>query len=135
MTKQLTFFRQRGLRSGKRGSQPENLVKNSILEYFSIHHRQGRAFAFTIKNLGVFDASKKLFRKDNSRFFVKGVSDICAFWKRKDGTWITVFIECKAGKNKASDDQVIFLDQVISCGCMGIIAWSLDDVRQILESL
>lgn len=130
----MTFFKQRGGRR-RYGSQPENQVKNAILQWFSIQHRQKRAFAFNIKSMGVWDAVLGCYRKDRNPFSVLGVSDLCGFWKRKDGSWVTIFIEVKAGKNTPSDEQLVFLDKIRECGAIGIVAWSLKDVLDVLENL
>jgi hypothetical protein len=54
----------------------------------------------------------------------KGSSDIIGV--SKHGLFIA--IECKTGKNKATDDQTQFINEVINHHGIGIVAYTLDDV-------
>jgi hypothetical protein len=58
----------------------------------------------------------------------KGFSDIIAL---KDGK--IYFIELKTGKNKPSQDQINFIEQMKINGFAAGIAWSLEDIFKILE--
>lgn len=69
------------------------------------------------------------------RLLPQGFSDLFGVIdKRKtvSGHAETVFIECKVGKNKASDPQKAFLRKMHDRGCICGIAYSVDDAWTII---
>lgn len=72
--------------------------------------------------------------KGKSRWFkagLKGSSDILGIWK----TGQILAIEVKVGKNKLSDDQVRFLEEVTRRGGIGFVAYDLDTVINNLQKI
>jgi len=61
---------------------------------------------------------------------IKGCADILAY---KNG--MSYAIELKVGKNKPTPEQIEFLREVNRHGCIGFVAWSLDEVIHRLEHL
>jgi len=59
---------------------------------------------------------------------VKGCSDILAI---KAGTFYA--IECKIKPNKPTPEQMIFLRNIADKGGIGIIAYSLDDIIEVIH--
>ena len=74
---------------------------------------------------GMFDPTTRRFRKNNGKHSMNGVADILGMYKEK-----LLAIEVKAGNNKPSNDQEIFLQQVADNGGIAIVAWSIDDVKE-----
>jgi hypothetical protein len=80
-------------------------------------------------NGGVYDPVKKIFRKGSS---TPGISDILGF-NRKTG--IIVACEIKAGRDKISPDQEVFLNSVKRAGGHAIIIRTVDDITELYKSL
>ena len=78
-----------------------------------------KCFAFKINTTGVYDAKRKVWRKNNSKHIHKGTPDILG---EIDGRFFA--IEVKAGYNKPSQDQVKFLDRIQKNG--GVSFWTND---------
>lgn len=95
-----------------------NSLTKAILSYLNYSGH----VAWRNNTTGVFDPTKKVFRKSNNR---KGISDIIGIHK-DSGKLIA--IEVKIGKDKLSKDQIEFLDAVRKCKGIVIVAKSLDDV-------
>jgi len=72
--------------------------------------------------------------KNGSRHFIKlappGTADILACFR---GRFIA--IECKIGRNKPTPAQSAFLDMVRDAGGAAIVAYSVDDVQNLLTSI
>lgn len=79
-------------------------------------------------NGGVFDPTKKVFRKNSS---TPGISDIIGF-NRKTGQFVAC--EIKAGKDKLSEYQIEFLENVKQSGGIALVIRGTDDVEGILKS-
>ncbi len=65
------------------------------------------------------------------RFGHKGIADVIGVLK--DGRFIAV--ECKVGKNKPTQFQKDFLEDITKRGGVGIVAYDLDDVVNALSML
>ena len=76
---------------------------------------------------GVWDAKKKVFRKHHG---LLGVSDILGYQK---GTARFIAVEVKFGKDKLSDDQILFLDEAKKGGAFAIAAYSFADFLLKIE--
>lgn len=103
----------------------EASTQAAILEYLNMRGH----FAVRINTMGVAKWNKKKefdgFRKSP----MKGVSDILGV-SRNTGKFFA--IEVKKKYNKPSPEQITFIENVQSRGGIGIIAYSLDDVTEIL---
>lgn len=58
----------------------------------------------------------------------KGFSDLFSV---KDGK--VYFWEVKNGKNKASEEQINFLEQMKKIGCASAVVYGMDDVMEVLR--
>ena len=104
---------------------PENLVKNSILEYLRIKSIYAWSNNSGAVKVGVGPASRYV------RYGKKGSSDILGILD--DGRFLA--IEVKTAKGRATPDQVEFLADINKRGGLGFIARSVDDVRANLFGL
>lgn len=75
--------------------------------------------AYRINNVGVWDAEKQIYRKGNTQ---KGIFDISAVIRGR-----AAWIEIKAGRDKASREQLIFKQEIETAGGLAFIAYSTDE--------
>lgn len=76
-------------------------------------------------NGAVYDEKKKCFRKNSA---TPGISDIIGY-HRKTGQFIAC--EIKAGKDKLSEDQRLFLERVNRSGGIGIEVRRIEDLEVV----
>jgi hypothetical protein len=79
-------------------------------------------FAWKNQSVGIFDPKKKIFRKNHSKFAIKGVSDIIGLLANGRA----LFIEVKAKKGILSDDQRIFLVKAQDNGAVAFVSRSVE---------
>lgn len=99
----------------------EQQIQKSICEYL-----------FTLKNcmiwknnsVGVYDPTRKIFRKSRGPFVRNGVADILGIYHG-----LPLAIEVKSKTGKVSKDQREFLEEFDRNGGIAIIARSIEDVR------
>jgi penicillin-binding protein-related factor A (putative recombinase) len=103
----------------------ESDIQRSILEYLSCNHD---GFFWKVNNGGVYDPVRGHFRKHNSRFTPKGISDIIGIYKGK-----LIAIEVKSAKGTATKEQKEFLKNIAEQGGVAFIARSVEDVRRELN--
>lgn len=70
------------------------------------------------------------FKVHGSLYMKAGIPDIICCYKGK-----FIAIETKVGKNKMSELQKIHKEQILYAGGIHILAYSLDDVKKIIENL
>lgn len=113
----------------------EKEVENLILEYL---WSKG-IYAWKNQSTGVYDPTKKVFRKSKSKFQINGVSDILGIL---DGGRLLAIEVKKPVKNSrtperlyniASDDQKKFIDCINSSGGLAFVADRLDFVIEVLN--
>jgi VRR-NUC domain len=78
-------------------------------------------------NGGVFDPTKKVFRRNSS---TPGISDILGYQKK---TGKILAIEIKSGKDVLSPAQVEFLDGIEKAGGYSFVVRTPDDIKLIAE--
>lgn len=105
-----------------RGRTPEQLVKHAIMDYLRL---MPKAKFFWVKSTGTYDPVAKIFRRSNSRWEIRGVSDILGVM---NGRFIA--IEVKSAKGRVTPEQKLFIDQVNACGGLGFVARSVADVAE-----
>lgn len=98
----------------------ESTLVRAILDYLELRN----IMAFRVNTTGVFDPTRKVFRKFSGR---RGVSDIIGVF---NGRFLA--IECKTDEGRVSQDQQEFLDDVQSHRGIAIVARSVDDVERVL---
>jgi hypothetical protein len=106
-------------------SQPEKLIENQILHYL---FKRG-IFAWKNQSVGVFDPVKRIYRKSNNPFHIKGVSDILGIMN--DGRILA--IEVKTEKGRASPEQQLFIQKIKDRGGIAFVARSVYDVEKELN--
>ena len=70
------------------------------------------------------------FKVHGSAYMKAGIPDIICCYKG-----LFLGIETKVGKNKQSKLQVIHEKEIISAGGIYILAYSLEDVKKVIETL
>jgi hypothetical protein len=85
----------------------ESEIQRSIVDYLQILENQGKLWFSRINTVGVFDATKKTFRKPATGT-KSGIADILVFI---GGT--TIWFEVKTPKGKQSDNQAEFARRVL----------------------
>lgn len=106
---------------------PEQRIKNEILSYLcSING----GFFYPIDSTGIYDPVKKTFRKKNSIFHVRGVSDILGLLRGR-----AIAIEVKSKVGIVSDYQKRFIERFNEAGGLAFVARSIADVKLHLADL
>lgn len=106
----------------------EKDIERSILNYLSLIPN---IYAWKQNSVGVFDPIRKQYRKPNSPYIIKGVSDILAIIK--GGRLLCIEIKTPARRKNVSDDQLAFISMVNLHGGLAFIATSVEDVKEILQ--
>ena len=115
----------------KRDNPEKRLVQTPILSYL----RFMGVYCYHHKNHGIKikQAGRDIWLPGSKQ----GIPDIIGFlgprWGRFKGRFVA--IECKYGKNTASPEQVLFLDDAKKSGCISILAYDLKDVQAVLDPL
>lgn len=111
----------------KQKQLPESVIESQIF-----HYLRGRGvLCFKSIQAGFFDPVRKVFRKQASPYFRKGVSDCLGLLP--DGRFLA--IEIKARYGKVSPEQQRFIDDVNNSGGVAFVARSVQDVVDKLSSI
>ena len=78
-------------------------------------------------NGGVWDPTKKVFRRNSS---TPGISDILGFHRQ---TGKIIAVEIKAGKDRLSEPQKAFLDEVEKSGGVALVIRTTDDIENLIN--
>lgn len=106
---------------------PEGKIKNEILSWLQgVDH----AFFWANDSVGIWDPVKKIYRKKNSIFHIRGVSDILGIFRGRP-----VAIEVKTKTGVVSDYQKLFLTRFSHAGGIALIARSLEEVKLEFKKL
>lgn len=105
---------------------PEKVIENAILEL--LWYRG--VFAWKVQSTGIFDSSKKVYRKSNNKFHINGVSDILGI-TFPGGRLLAIEVKSKTGK--PSEDQITFINNVNANGGLAFVARSVEEVERILR--
>lgn len=101
----------------------EKDIETSILQY--LEFIQG-CYAWKCNTHGVFDPTKKVFRKSKNKYAINGVSDILGVYQGK-----FLAIEVKTPQNKKrSDEQNLFIETINKNGGIAFYATSVEDVKK-----
>lgn len=104
----------------------EKHLQTLLLNYL----RSKSIFCWTNQTTGIFDKTKGIYRKNKSRHFVKGVSDILGVLP--DGKFLAIEVKSKTGR--ASVEQLRFINTINSQNGIAFIARSIDDINKHLAS-
>jgi penicillin-binding protein-related factor A (putative recombinase) len=112
----------------------EKYIENQILMWLNM---QPHCFAFKVSTNGFYDTKGGFFRKNNSKFLIKGTADIIGVFH---GRMLAIEVKSKEGYRKFTQNpgehelnQIAFLMKVRGAGGIGICACSLEEVEQILK--
>lgn len=101
----------------------EKQIENSILDYLSLIPN---CFAWKNQTTGLYDPTKKVFRKSHSKHLINGVSDILGIYQGK-----MLAIEVKRPSNKKrTPAQNAFINSIVEKGGIAFYATSIDDVKK-----
>lgn len=105
---------------GMKLKETEKQIENSILEYLSLIKI---GFFWKNNSTGIFDPTRKVFRKAKSKFLINGVADIIGV---AGGSFIC--LEIKSEKGKQSESQKIFSERFTKNGGKYAVVRSISDV-------
>ena len=88
---------------------------------------QPRCVAYRINNVGVWDAAKGVYRAGNTQ---KGIFDIAAIMRGRP-----IWLEVKAGRDKPSQDQLLFQQEVRLSGGVAEFVYSTDEGMKVITKL
>lgn len=111
-----------------RSKTPETILRNSVMEYLLIQYPTIQCWV--CKNGATYDPIKKIFRKP-TKYSRDGLSDILGVFP--SGHMLA--IETKIKPRKPSQAQVDFLQMISERGGVGILAFTLDDVIDLLKKV
>lgn len=106
---------------------PEKIVESSILDYLKMRG----IFCFKLNSVGIYDPSKKIFRKNRNPHVINGISDIIGILP--NGRFLA--IEVKTDNTKTSsktypnDNQKFFIANISANGGLAFVARSVDEVK------
>lgn len=100
---------------------PEKAIENQILHYLY----KKKIFAWKNQSTGVFDPVKRIYRKSNNAFHIKGTSDILGILP--DGRFLA--IEVKSATGRLSEEQKFFIFQINANGGKAFMARTIQDVE------
>ena len=81
--------------------------------------------------MGVYDPVKKVFRKNNGKHLINGVSDILGILK--NGKLLAIEVKSKTGR--LTGDQRVFLERIKDNGGLAFVARSISDVINKFKEL
>lgn len=116
----------------KRGPSPESSIKKSILEFLHIYALKSPMVFWAQESVGLYDPTKKIFRKKNSKFQKNGVSDIIVVKNYYDIP-VVIFFEVKAPNGYQSKEQMEFEREIVAINGFYFLVKSIDDVVLALE--
>ncbi len=105
----------------------EKQVERSILQYLTIKG----IYCWKENNVGVFDPVKKIYRRPNSPYIIKGISDILGVLP--DGRFLAIECKAKGKKWNVSKEQQSFIDAVNQNGGLAFVADKIEDVVSELK--
>lgn len=103
--------------------ETEQGIQKSIIDYL----KYKKFIVFKHRNVGIY--IQKTGKYIPLSFGEKGISDIIAC--SPQGTFVA--IEVKKAGGKPSENQIEFLERVRASGGIGILAYSLDEVKKVFE--
>ena len=107
--------------------QPEKIIENAVLQFINL--RPGW-YAFKVQSTGLWDPTKKVYRKSNNRWHAKGVSDILAIYK---GLFVALEIKTKTGR--LSDNQKEFIKTIQDHEGVASVIRSIEDANTLLSQV
>lgn len=107
----------------------EKDIESQILKWLNF---QPGVFAFKINTVGVYDASRGIYRTNRNPFVIRGTSDILGV---VDGKFIAIEVKTPKTIKKVSPHQQAFLDKIAHMGGHSIAVSSLTQVVEFIENM
>lgn len=108
--------------------QPESLLKKQICDYITAKYR---ALVFMTPSQGVWDQKAGFYRRNNSRYAIRGISDlICVV--NVLGFGVALFLEIKTKTGKQSEEQKKFEELICFQAGNYFIIRCTDDVDKAI---
>ena len=104
-------------------SQPEKKIENDILVFL----RTIGVYCWKNQSVGIYDPVKKIYRKSNNVFHIKGVADIIGIIQ---GRFLAIEVKTPAGS--LTPEQRIFLAKINEEGGIGFVARSVEQAAENL---
>jgi len=104
-----------------------NLV-GEILDFITLNYP---VFAWRQNTVGVYDPKKRIFRKNNSKHFKTGVSDILGLYA--GGVFFAMEVKMPGREETLTETQENFLVDVASFGGVGGMVNSIDSAKAVME--
>jgi hypothetical protein len=108
----------------------EKEIEDSILQDFELIHKQRGFYFWKQPSTGLYDPTRKRFRKNMNRFIINGVSDIMVCYKGLMGC-----LEVKNKTGKLRDSQKLFKENIERYGGIYRVVRSINDARAVLDEL
>jgi penicillin-binding protein-related factor A (putative recombinase) len=105
----------------------EKEIEFSILQYLA---SQG-IFCWKQNTVGVWDAQKRIFRKSNNPFILRGISDILGIFQ---GKFLAIEVKTPQRRSTLSDFQKQFIESINTNGGLAFMATSVKDVMERLNA-
>ncbi|NDD53276.1 hypothetical protein EBZ39_05280 [bacterium] len=106
---------------------PEGAVRNQVCSYL----RSRGVYFFLHDSVGIFDPKTKRFRRNNSPYRIRGVSDILGILP--GGRFLA--IELKSATGVLTKEQKSFLEAIRANGGVSFMARSVEDVKAGLDGI
>lgn len=106
-------------------SQLEKPIEKAILQFL----RSTGIFCWKQNSTGVYDPTKKVFRKNRNPFVINGVSDILGLI---GGRFLA--IEVKSATGKLTEDQRAFIRKVLDEGGIAFVSRSVEQTAEQLSA-
>lgn len=108
----------------KAKGETANAITANVIRCINI---QPKCVAYRINNVGIWDEAKQIHRRANTQ---KGIFDVSATIKGR-----AAWFEIKAGRDKPSQDQLIFQQEVRNAGGIAEFVTSTDEFLKMLTNI
>lgn len=99
---------------------PEKVIKNQIMAY--LKHKG--IYCWVNDSVGIFDQKRMIYRKNKSQYKINGTSDIIGILNNG----IMLCIEVKSKVGYPSEDQKLFIKNILNNNGHAFVARSIEDV-------
>jgi hypothetical protein len=107
----------------------EKGIENAILDYL----KSINIFCWKNHSVGIYDKKTGNYRKAKGDHHINGVSDILGILP--DGRFLALEVKTPRRKNYMTQSQINFIINIEACGGVAKCVCSVDEARQLMESL
>lgn len=114
----------------------EKEIENTILQFLS--YMPG--MFWKNQTVGVWDQTRKTYRKPKNRYHLNGVSDILGIISESigpehGGKFVAIEVKRPSTKKRLTPAQKAFIENIQILGGIAFVATSLDDVKEQFQKL